>query len=90
MAHANRDSENNQLICNSTTARQTSARLLVALAAIMGFDVWAEDISQAYLQSANELLREVYLRPNRQLHVPAEYELKLLRPLYGLADSGDY
>ncbi len=49
-----------------------------------------EDISQAYLQSPSELLREVYLRPNRQLHVPARYVLKLLCPVYGLADSGDY
>ncbi len=52
--------------------------------------MWTEDISKAYLQSASELLREVYLRPNRQLHVPAGYVLKLLRPLYGLANSGDY
>ena len=52
--------------------------------------MWTEDVSQTYLESASELLREVYLRPNRQLHVPAGYVLKLLRPLYGLADSGDY
>ena len=62
----------------------------MALAAIMGFDVWTEDISQAYLQSASELLREVYLRPNRRLKIPAGYLLKLLQLLYGLADSGDY
>ncbi len=28
-----------------TTARQSSVCLLVAMAAIMGFDVWTEDIS---------------------------------------------
>ncbi len=57
---------------------------------LMGFDIWPEDISQAYLQSASELLREVFLKPNRQLKVPAGYVLELLRPLYGLADSVDY
>ena len=56
----------------------------------MEFDVWTEDISQAYLQSASELLREVYLKQNRQLKVPAGYVLKFRRPFYGLADSGDY
>ncbi len=56
----------------------------------MGSDVWTESISQGYLQSATELLREVYLRPNRKLRLPAGYVLKLLRPLYGLADSGEY
>ena len=47
-------------------------------------------MSPAYLQSASELLCEVYLRPNRQLYVPAGYVLKLLRPFYGLAYSRDY
>ena len=60
------------------------------MAAIMGFDVWTEDVSQTYLQSASELLREVYLKPNHQLKVLAGYVSKLLQPLYGLADRGDY
>ena len=48
-----------------------------------------EDVLRAYLQSASELLRGVYLRPNRQFHVPAGYVLKLLYPLNGLDGSGD-
>ncbi len=88
--HANGDSEKDQLVHDSRTPRQSSVRLLVAMAAIMGSDVWTENRSQAYLQSASELLREVYLKPNRQLKVPAGYMLKLLRPLYSLTDSGDY
>lgn len=35
-------------------------------------------------------MRDVYIRPNRDLEMPAGHVLKLLRPLYGLADSGDY
>ncbi len=37
VAHGNRDSEKDELVHDSTTARQISVRLLVAMAAIMGF-----------------------------------------------------
>jgi len=90
VAHGNRDSEKYQLVHNITTTRPSSVRLLVAIASIMGFDIWSEDISQAYLQSASVLLRDVYMKPNRHLSIPAGHLLKILRPLYGLADSGDY
>ncbi len=44
VAHNNKDSEKNQLMHDSSIAHQSSVRRLVALAAIMGFDVWTEDI----------------------------------------------
>ncbi len=79
-----------QLTHDSTTARQSSIGLLVSIGAIMEFDFWTEYISQAYLQSASKLLREVHLKRNRQLKEPAGYELKLICPLYGLANSGGF
>ncbi len=90
VAYGKKDYENNQLIYNSTTVIQSSAIRLVVIAAIMGFDVWAEDILRAFLQSARELLREVYLRPNSRLNVPTGRALKLLQTLSGLDGSGDY
>ncbi len=90
VAHGNKYFEKKQLTHNSTTARQSSVGLLAAFAVIMRFDVWNEGIWQAYLQSANELLHEIQLRPTHYLHESAENVLKLPRPLYWLADSGDY
>ncbi len=83
VAHGHHDAEKQNLVHDSTKGRQSSVRLLIALAAIMGFDVWTADISQAYLQSASKLLREVYLRPNKHLQAPSGYMLEFIRPLYG-------
>jgi Reverse transcriptase (RNA-dependent DNA polymerase) len=69
--------------------RQSSLRLIMAVAAVFGFDVWSEDIRQAYLQAAEPLLRDVYIRPP-SMSLGTRELLKLLRPLYGLSESGDY
>eukprot|EP00171_Calliarthron_tuberculosum_P022791 IDg22791t1 len=88
--HGHKDREKEELVHSSTTVQQSSTRLIVSLAAMFGFRLWSQDISQAYLQSASKLLRDVYLRPGQEFDIPAGHILKLLRPLYGLADSGDY
>jgi hypothetical protein len=88
-----KDVEKHWLVHNSPSLRQGSIKLLVALAAIFGFRIWSLDVSQAYLQSAETLMRDVYLDPKHDrdvFHLSSEQCLKLLRPLYGLADSGDY
>ncbi len=90
VVHVYRDAKKNNLIDDSANVRQSSVRILIATAAIMGFDVWTEDIFQVYLQSASELLREVHLKPKKHLQAPAGYILKLLRPLYGQAHCKYY
>ena len=89
VAHGHRDNEKNELVHNSTTARQSSTRLMLAIAATLEFKVWSQDISQAYLQGAEKLSRDVYIRPGPELKIPSGHLLKLLKPIYGLADSGD-
>ena len=51
---------------------------------------WSHDVSQAYLQSGSQLLRNVYVKPTKELELTPNVLLKLLRPLYGLLDAGDY
>ena len=78
------------MLHGAQSVQASSVRLLVALATALDFDIWSTDVKLAYLQSSKSLERRVFI------HNPApEFELdphecfELLKPLYGLCDSGD-
>ena len=71
------DREKFNVVHNSTALHQRSIRIVVPLAGMYGFEVWAHDITQAYLQSESPLLRKVYLRPPAELHMPKGRLLRL-------------
>jgi hypothetical protein len=52
--------------------------------------LFSTDVTQAYLRSAEKVLRDVYIKPMKEFSMGPGQLLKLLRPPYGLADSGDY
>jgi hypothetical protein len=82
------DREKSRLVHTATTLRHSSLRLLLALAATLDFDVWTVDADQAYLQAAERLPRSVFVKHNALRLSPGEIA-QILKPLYGLADSGD-
>eukprot|EP00168_Porphyra_purpurea_P009873 TRINITY_DN2422_c0_g1_i7.p1 TRINITY_DN2422_c0_g1~~TRINITY_DN2422_c0_g1_i7.p1 ORF type:complete len:645 (-),score=110.77 TRINITY_DN2422_c0_g1_i7:745-2598(-) len=94
VAQGNRDQAKQFVVHNLATLRQRSTRVLTSTAANLGLRLFADDITQAYLQSEEKFTRRIYLRPrpaDRHLFGLEEGELLLiLRPLYGVCDAGDY
>lgn len=56
----------------------------------MGFRVYSTDVQQANLQSAEEMMRDVYLKPTGEFGLHSYQVLKLLKSFYGLTDSAYY
>lgn len=78
------------MVHSSITLQSKSFRFLLALAGIFGLKIWTADITQTYLQTAEPLERYIYIAnivPKFKLR--PEQCLRLLRPLYGLCDTGD-
>lgn len=77
------------VVHTASSLSQSSIRVLLAVAAIFGLDVWTTDVVQAYLQSASLLRRAVFLNPDG-VDLGEDEFLQLLLPLYGLSEAGDY
>lgn len=84
-----KDRDKDSMVHSSNNLKQLSIKLLLALATILGFDIWDLDVKQAYLQSASKLQRSVFIKPNIIDLQPNEL-LQVIKPLYGLTESGDY
>jgi hypothetical protein len=86
-----RDHEKDIMVRSSSKVQQRSLRFSLALAGILGFKIWSQDVTQAYLQSAGTLARDVFIeKPASELELEPDQAVQLLRPLYGLDDSGDF
>jgi hypothetical protein len=86
-----RDIEKDVMVRSSTNVQHKSLRLLFLLCSMLGFQIWTQDVLQPYLQSSGNLARDVFIcNPPPELELTPEHALKLLKPLYGLAESGDF
>ena len=74
---------------NTANFKQSSIRLIIALATILGFDVWSLDVRQAHKKLASELQGDVFIKPKR-VDLRSNGLLQIVKPFYGLTDSGDY
>lgn len=47
-------------------------------------------VTQAYMQKSEKLMRDVYLKHFKEMNIQSNQLVQLLKPLYGLSESGDY
>jgi Reverse transcriptase (RNA-dependent DNA polymerase) len=94
VVQGHRDAEKDSIVPEAPTLSHTSVRMILSLAAINRWPVWVKDVTMAYLQSTSPLSRDVYIRAPQRPHAVTEqlkgHVLKVVRPLYGLVDSGSY
>ena len=90
VVQVHRDRDKFNVIHDSTALHQMSIRIIVSMAASKKFKIWSHEFSQAYLQSEFSLKREVYICPPPELRLAKDRVQKLINPLYGLSESGDY
>ena len=80
-------------LTQSPTLQRVSQRLLISLAACLrpkGVHMFLRDISQAYVQSTSELNRPFYIHPPKKLGCAPGNIFKVVKPLYGIAESGNH
>ena len=88
-AHGHKDKDKDDRVHNSPTIRPVSLRVLLTSAAIKRYKIWVADIIQAFIQSF-DIKREVYIIPPKEFGLSTNELFKLVKPLYGLCDAGDY
>lgn len=96
VVQAYNDEGKHVVLTQSPTIQRISQRIILSLAAMTNetTGLYLRDISQAYVQSTTTLNREFYIVPPRelakQLNLDDNSVVKVLRPLYGVPESGNH
>lgn len=90
------DNGKQAILTQSPTIQRASQRLILALAPSLikdyAFQMALRDITQAYTQSTTELQRLIVARLPKQIqhHYPEKTVMVVVKPLYGIAESGNH
>ncbi|KAL2885168.1 Ribonuclease H-like domain [Ceratocystis lukuohia] len=92
------DADKSTVLTQAPTIQRMSQRALISVGAcrLEGGKVrfLMRDISQAYVQSLSKLARAFYLDPKKEvrdiLGIGVEKVLRVLKPLYGIAEAGNH
>ena len=77
------------LVHGAQSIQCVSVRIILVIARIKGFRIWVVDVMLAYLQSDKPLIWKIFItNPAPEFELSPEECLELLKPIYGLADSG--
>lgn len=91
VAMGHTDREKDYIISDAPTLMRYAMRSLLALASSLKLKIYSRDVRQAYLQSNDDFKRQVYIRiPKGYDNIPPHFVLQVLKPLYGLTESGSY
>ena len=97
VVQAYNDPEKDLVLTQSPTIQRASQRLILCITAMLQTDdirLYLRDISQAYVQSATKLNRDFYIRAPFELATALSVSkgtiLKVVRPLYGIPESGNH
>jgi hypothetical protein len=87
-ATRHQDADKSLLFTYSPTTFKETVKSMVATAAALRLPLLTRDVSQAYVSSESLLSREIYIIPPRALNLDKDILWRVLKPLYGLPESG--
>jgi hypothetical protein len=96
VVQAYQDNEKRTVLTQSPTIQRVSQRIILCIAAMLPekAHLYLRDISQAYVQSTTFLNREFYIRAPLELAqllgTKEGAVLRVIRPLYGIPESGNH
>jgi hypothetical protein len=89
VVQAYNDHDKTLVLTQSSTIQRMSQRIILALAAcISDCHLYLRDITQAYVQSKTPLNRQFFIRSSRELDLPKNSILRVIKPLYGVPEAG--
>lgn len=72
LVHVDLDRDRIMIVYNTTIFSEQAIRLLISVATFFGSQICSEDMTQAYPQGDEQILRKVYIRGKLELQLEAD------------------